>query len=400
METERILLRPWQDSDAETLFKYASDPDVGPRAGWPPHKSVEESLEIIRTVFSAEGMWAVIWRETGEAIGCVGYLPVSASNQKIAEDQVEVGYWIARPFWGKGICTEALQMVIDYCFNEKGFTVYYMEYKGDDGFKELMRRGGSKGINDLANYTTEFLSKGYFKTAKIDCPVMPVGCSTLTVRTPEGGAMMARNFDYPYGTAMIMHVTPDEGYESITTFSTDFYGFGEDYKPEGFKNQYMALAGLFLALDGINEKGFAIAVLDAGDKVVTNQNSSKPDLATTSATQYLLKNAANVDEALQLLRGIDMNSDPGSAYHYSMADASGRSVAVEYVDNRMVVTESPFVTNHYLCEEKFQAGLHEGDHRHEKLMEQYDKAGGVMNEKELTDAIVSVTQLPEKGAII
>lgn len=51
METERILLRPWQDSDAETLFKYASDPEVGPRAGWPPHQSVEESLKIIRTVF-------------------------------------------------------------------------------------------------------------------------------------------------------------------------------------------------------------------------------------------------------------------------------------------------------------------------------------------------------------
>ena len=56
METERILLRPWQDSDAEALFKYASDPDVGPRAGWPPHNSVEESLEIIRTVFNTEGM--------------------------------------------------------------------------------------------------------------------------------------------------------------------------------------------------------------------------------------------------------------------------------------------------------------------------------------------------------
>ena len=64
METERILLRPWQDSDAEALFKYASDPEVGPRAGWPPHKSVEESLEIIRNVFSAEGMWAVIWKRT------------------------------------------------------------------------------------------------------------------------------------------------------------------------------------------------------------------------------------------------------------------------------------------------------------------------------------------------
>jgi RimJ/RimL family protein N-acetyltransferase len=56
METERILLRPWLDSDADTLFKYASDPDVGPHAGWPPHQSVEESLEVIRTVFNAEGM--------------------------------------------------------------------------------------------------------------------------------------------------------------------------------------------------------------------------------------------------------------------------------------------------------------------------------------------------------
>ena len=128
METERILLRPWQDSDAEALFKYASDPDVGPRAGWPPHNSVEESLEIIRTVFNTEGMWAVIWKETDEPIGCVGYLPASTSNLKIAEDQAEVGYWIARPFWGKGICTEALQMVIEYCFNEKGFTMLWGDY--------------------------------------------------------------------------------------------------------------------------------------------------------------------------------------------------------------------------------------------------------------------------------
>ena len=267
--------------------------------------------------------------------------------------------------------------------------MYYMEYAGDDGFDELMKRGGCANINVLANYITDFLSKGHFKTAEIDCPLMPVGCS-----------MMARNFDFPYGTAMILHTTPDDGYESITTFSTDFFGFGENYKPEGFQNQFMALASLFMALDGINEKGLAIAVLDAGDKVVTKQDTPKPDLTTTSAVQYLLKNAANVKEALELLRGIDMNSDPGSAYHFSMADATGRSVAVEYVDNRTVVTESPFVTNHYLCKEKFEAGLHEGDHRHEKLMEQYLKTGGVMNEEQLTKAITSVTQLPEKGAIV
>ena len=128
METNRILLRPWRDDDAEVLFKYASDPEVGPRAGWPPHQSVEESLEIIRTVFGMETMWAVEWKETGEPIGCVGYLPAASSNLQIDEDQCEVGYWIARPYWGKGICTEALQLVVDHCFNNKGFTILWGDY--------------------------------------------------------------------------------------------------------------------------------------------------------------------------------------------------------------------------------------------------------------------------------
>ncbi len=73
METERISLRPWLDSDAETLFKYASDPDVGPRAGWPPHKSVEESLEIIRNVFNKDTTtWAIVRKATGEVNGAIG----------------------------------------------------------------------------------------------------------------------------------------------------------------------------------------------------------------------------------------------------------------------------------------------------------------------------------------
>ena len=128
METNRILLRPWRESDAEALFKYASDPEVGPRAGWPPHKNVEESLGIIRTVFGTETMWAVELKETSEAIGCVGYLPASASNLKIENDQCEVGYWIAKPYWGKGICTEAMRLVVDYCFRVKGFTVLWGDY--------------------------------------------------------------------------------------------------------------------------------------------------------------------------------------------------------------------------------------------------------------------------------
>jgi len=128
IETKRLILREWQEGDASALFKYASDPEVGPRAGWPAHKSEEESLEIIRNVFSAEGMWAVVLKETSEVIGCVGYLPAEYSNLEIDADQCEVGYWIARPYWNKGFCTEALRAVVDYCFNVKGFTVLWGDY--------------------------------------------------------------------------------------------------------------------------------------------------------------------------------------------------------------------------------------------------------------------------------
>lgn len=128
LETDRLILRPWRDTDADALFKYASDPEVGPHAGWPPHKSVEESLEVIRNVFSAEGMWAMELKETGEAIGCVGYLPASCSNLDITEDQCEVGYWIGRPYWNNGYCTEALRAVVDYCYRVKGFTVLWGDY--------------------------------------------------------------------------------------------------------------------------------------------------------------------------------------------------------------------------------------------------------------------------------
>ena len=74
IETKRLIIRPWQDSDADALFRYASDPDVGPVAGWAPHTSVENSLEIIRTVFAAPEIYAVVLKETCEAVGCCGIM--------------------------------------------------------------------------------------------------------------------------------------------------------------------------------------------------------------------------------------------------------------------------------------------------------------------------------------
>lgn len=112
--TNRIQLRPWRESDAEALFKYASDPDVGTRAGWPPHKSVEESLEVIRTVFHNDTTWAIELKESGEAIGAMGYVPCEGNNLPSRPGEPLVGYWVGKPYWNQGICTEALRLMLDH----------------------------------------------------------------------------------------------------------------------------------------------------------------------------------------------------------------------------------------------------------------------------------------------
>ena len=132
LETERIALRPWRESDAEALYRYASDPDVGPRAGWPPHQSVEESLEIIRTLFHSDHIWAIELKETGEPIGCIGYYAHGESNINIGLNDAEAGYWVAKPYWNLGICTEALRLLIDYCFNVKGFDTLWSDFFVDN----------------------------------------------------------------------------------------------------------------------------------------------------------------------------------------------------------------------------------------------------------------------------
>ena len=143
METERILLRRWQESDAEVLFKYASDPDVGPRAGWPAHKSVEESREIIQTFFHNETTWAIVLKETGEAIGCIGYYTHETSNIPIGKNDCEVGYWVGKPYWNKGICTEALKLMLDYCIQVKHLeNIWADHFTGNPASGKVMEKCG------------------------------------------------------------------------------------------------------------------------------------------------------------------------------------------------------------------------------------------------------------------
>jgi len=148
METERILLRPWRDADAEILFKYASDPDVGPRAGWTPHKNIEESHEIIQNYFSNDHTWAIELKESNQVIGTIGYMLSGESNIEIGENDAEIGFWVAKPYWNQGICTEALQLLLDYCINTKHFCTLWGDYFVDNPASyRVMKKCGFKETN-------------------------------------------------------------------------------------------------------------------------------------------------------------------------------------------------------------------------------------------------------------
>jgi len=123
LETERLILRHFEPGDLEALFALYSDPEV--RRFFP-----EGTLTLEETRAELEwhqnghpqhpelGLWATIFKETGQFIGRCGLLPWTIDGQ----DEVEIAYMIAKDFWGQGMGTEAARGIRDYAFEQLGLT--------------------------------------------------------------------------------------------------------------------------------------------------------------------------------------------------------------------------------------------------------------------------------------
>ena len=276
--------------------------------------------------------------------------------------------------------------------------LWSMEYKGDYGFDEFLTQGGAASDAEMVEYIVSFLSHGFWNSDTSDVGGS-FGCSTLSVKSPEGTALFGRNFDWDECKAMVIHTVPKDGYESISTTCLDFLGFGEDWGPDGsMGDKFMALAAVYVPLDGMNEKGLCVADLMVNDGEVVHQDTDRPDLTITSALRLLLDKAATVDEALELLEQYDMNFSIGAAHHFSIADATGKSVVVEYLEGEMVVSETDVVTNHYLAgdaglaPEEVPDSQRQSHIRYEALSGLCLDAGGVMTVDEVRSALASAAQ--------
>ncbi len=145
METERLILRHWEDSDAENLYKYGRDPDVGPIAGWPPHQSIEESRDVIRNVLSGKEAYAICLKEDGKAIGAIELKLNGHIDMTDRDDECELGYWLGKPFWGQGIMPEAVKEMLRHAFEDCGMQkVWIGYYEGNNKSKRVQEKCGFK----------------------------------------------------------------------------------------------------------------------------------------------------------------------------------------------------------------------------------------------------------------
>ena len=328
---------------------------------------------------------------TGLLTGCTkraGELQQSANTQSdetLTREVAEAGE----------VSGAAIMPGIEIMMLEDGFSA--VSYDKDDWFDDFLAQGGASSDAGVVDFLTGHMRMGESK------PVFQTdgfGCSTLAVKNPEGEALFGRNFDWQTCEAMVVRSNPAGGegrYASISTVNMDFirsdYGAGLSLLPD----EVRTLIALYAPLDGMNEEGLAVSVNMIQDSDVISQDTGKPDLTTTTAIRLLLNQAADVEEALALLGQYDMHSSMGMMVHFALADRSGRSVVVEYVDNEMVVTDTPVVTNFYLADGKKQGiGTAQSHTRYEILMKRLEE-DEAMDMEQVRDALDSVSK-DEVGA--
>lgn len=163
LETRRLILRPWEESDLEDFYAYASVEGVGEMAGWRHHESIEVSRSILEDFMSHKNVFALVHRESGRAIGSLGLHPSWANEDEAYRDLKvkEIGYVLSREYWGQGLMPEAVRAVIGFCFDTCGLdalTVGHFSVNGQS--KRVIEKCGFQFVKE-SRYHAKQLGKDF-----------------------------------------------------------------------------------------------------------------------------------------------------------------------------------------------------------------------------------------------
>ena len=118
IETPRLILRYWKESDLDDFYEYAQVKEIGEMAGWKYHESIEESKQILEQFMLDKNILAIELKSNGKVIGSVGFhFSWANKDEKLKSLKVkELGYVLSKDYWGNGYMPEAVNATIKYCF--------------------------------------------------------------------------------------------------------------------------------------------------------------------------------------------------------------------------------------------------------------------------------------------
>ncbi len=206
---------------------------------------------------------------------------------------------------------------------------------------------------DSVDKLLEFIEDEFFFGYDFNGNVDKYSCSAFLTQTEDEKYLAGRNFDHPDTDTLVVYTHPDDGYASFSSTALDMLGVGSYNHTEALslKGRVAMLAAPYVCMDGMNEKGLNVSILNL-DKQEVHQDSGKPDLLILIAVRLLLDRAANVDEAVDLLSQYDLQMAEGTTQHLFISDKSGKSVVAEWTDDKMKIVESPVCTNFELAPEE------------------------------------------------
>lgn len=155
IETERLILRAWRESDVDDFYEYAKVDGVGQRCGWLPHKDIEESKMILGMFIAEKKTLALELKESGNVIGSIG-LEVREADLGIPEELQgrEIGYVLNKDYWGRGFMPEAVKAVMDYCFYQLRFHwLTCGHFVWNDQSRRVVEKCGFKYVKDVIHQT-------------------------------------------------------------------------------------------------------------------------------------------------------------------------------------------------------------------------------------------------------
>ena len=156
--TKRLILRPWEERDAEELYRYAKDPRIGYDAGWPPHTSVENSLDVIKKVLIGPERYAIVLKSTGLPIGSIALY--FHNDLARSDDEAELGFWLGVPYWGQGIIPEASRELMRHAFEDLRLSrIFCGYYDGNEKSKRVQEKLGFKYQRTIEDFPVHQLNE-------------------------------------------------------------------------------------------------------------------------------------------------------------------------------------------------------------------------------------------------